>query len=233
MSTDLAALKDQLKLETTSNADDLSSVISSGDYLPYISIMGSSSKPVKQGKISQGHLALRVGKDDIVDLGQAIDMLVIDARTKAVDLRNEERPISFFDRNSEGFKRLVEFDNNFGEGMSGVLWGLEFLVLLPSIQLATSTDPTFATFFFSNPTLRRADVSKPMNALIGSLAYIKTKFIETKKFSWHGLETPMQSNNPVSLPDISVLLEAKRKFKESTVEPIIQVATQPASNRER
>lgn len=230
MSTDLSLLKSS---ETTSDVNAIQGIIAQSEYLPYISLMGPTSDLVKKSKVGQGRFVLQLDKDNFIDLGPEIDVLVMDARTKAVDLRGD-RPISFFNSGGENFQKLVAYDEGFKGGMSNVLYGLEFLVHIPGLVVATIPGPVYATFFFNNKTLRNAKVSKPMYALVGSMAFVKTKFIETKEHSWWGIETPVASSKPVDVPPIDELLAVKNKFKATTIEPeLVAAEAAPASTRAR
>lgn len=231
--SDLALFKSQLQESTASPSEALDSVISSADFWPYISIMGPNSDPVKEQKIPMGHLGLRVKKDVLIDLGKTQEMFVIDCRTKALDIRNREAPIAFYDVNGEGYQKLVAIDNATTTGMSNVLWGTEFFVWLPFVQRADNEGPTFATFFFSTATLRRKEISKTMRALIGSLALIQTKLIKNKSYSWFGLEIPVTSNTPLENIPEEEIMKQRARFRETTVDPVVEVAQPAASDRPR
>lgn len=189
--------------------EDFSKYAKSSKFLNRIQLYGSSSKLTNLNKISQGHFGVPVSKDKVVDLGESFDCLVIQFRLKAMDI-NGERPVSFFNKDSEQFQSVVERSSVKG---SGCMWGPEFLLWIPSKKM-------FASMFFCNPTMR--NVADDLKALHGHRATISSNLIETKKHMWHGPEIT-QCSTPFEIPNMDSIVAENEKFiktEENQEDPI-------------
>lgn len=209
MPTDLLALVGQtqdLAVSQQVSEEDAAAIVKSGDWLPRVQVMGSTSTLVQEGKLPVGIFALVHSKGNFVDLGKQINFLGIAFRAKA--MRFTAKPISIFDRNDEEFKQ-IQIDSQ--KQNSGCGWGPEFLLWLPA-------QATFATLFCSSPTLRNAapDILAIMRkdpttygpgAVTGEPHFIKT---ETR--SWWGARF-YQCTTPLP-PVVDDEAEWKAKYKE-------------------
>jgi hypothetical protein len=180
-------------------------VSTSAGYLPRVQMMDSNNKLVKQNKFPQGHFAL-IRDQSITDLTSEFNCIVIGWRPKAMQFNPDV--ISYYDPNSEGFKKLAaraELPN------SGCGYGAEFLIYLPDYEC-------FATYFLGNKTGRRE--AGNFKAFLKKACTIKAKFIETKKFSWWGSE-PVACDIGLEGPDSVKLFKVIDRFNnppESEVE---------------
>lgn len=216
--TDLLALVTG-DLSTEVTGEEVSSMVSSGSWLPRIEIQGSSNNRVKEGKIAQGVFALVRSGDDFRDLGKQIDFLSITFRPKAMRLKNTPsgKPMAFFDRKSPEFAK-IKTESEIKQ--SGCVWGPEFLIWLPAAN-------TFATYFCNNPTMRRAAPDlytimrregtpddKPIYD--PKPATSRTHFIKTTTNSWWGALFEPHST-PLPVPELEnfaeVLCDELGKFK--------------------
>lgn len=188
-----------------------------GNFLPRMQLEGSNSKIVKLGKITKGNYSLIRRKDDWQDLGKSVDMLVIDFRTKALDLSDPDNVVAYFDADSDDFRRVEELAKIKGQSQ-GYMYGMEFLVWLPSVN-------QFALWFFGNPTHRNR-----VNDMIGVLrraATVDHEVIEGRNgFIWEGptirpCQTPLSSE-----PEGSAVLAEVQRFRNPT--PVLESATAPA-----
>lgn len=227
-------------LSTEVLAEDVSALVSSGDWLPRIVICGSSTDLVKEGKIAQGVFALVRSATDFKDLGKQIDFLSFTFRAKGMRLKNTPsgKPMSFYDRKSDEFKK-IQLDSQGKD--SGCVWGPEFLIWLPVAN-------SFATFFCGNPTMRRAapdlyavmrDPSSPDDRPVfkPTAASATMKFIKTTAQSWWGA-TFSPHTTPLPNPEVedfaTMVTDQMTKFKnppKSTVE--VETAAAAESGRAR
>lgn len=189
--------------ELLNNSNDnqaLAVVSSSGDYLPYIQLMGSSSNEVKEDKIRQGHFALKSGKS-LVDLSNEFVALLVAWRPKAMIFAPEI--VVSYDVNSDMFKKIKGMAKGESAG-----YGAEFLMWLPD-------QSRLATYFLSNPTGR--NIVNDVVALLPSqtqsgLCLFKSHLIKNKKFAWHG---PLCEayDATIETPPWAELIEQINKFK--------------------
>src|SRR6187200_1657480 len=100
MSTELNEVeKAAFALPTVVNpySDDFSA-FASEMFLPRLQLEGSSSKLVKNRKMTAGCYALMTGRDQFEDLGEEVDFLLLTYRSKALDISDKKNIISVFDK---------------------------------------------------------------------------------------------------------------------------------------
>lgn len=152
-------------------------------FLPRLSMEGSSSKLVKKKKVSAGNYIVITGREEFQDLGNSLDLLVLTYRSKALDLSDLKNITASFDPKSDEFKRIQGESQNKSKGY---LYGLEFLVWVPSME----GDQKFATFFMGNPTARVAAKNfKPLlksatNPRANNQATLTTELIDNQTHQW-------------------------------------------------
>jgi len=203
---DLAALVAQSESKFATD-QALATVTKSGDYLPYIVLMGSSSSEVKKGEFPMGHFALRRGKGNLHDLGTQFTAVVIGWRPKAMQYVPDV--ISFFDHESKEFKEIQAGADapNSGKG-----YGPEFLIWLPELK-------EFVTYFMGNKTGRN-ESSKVMSVLKKAasgetpVCVIEAYLIEGRENSWHGPRTLSYDLGDPTMPTGDQLAKEIKKFND-------------------
>ena len=155
------------------------STFTSALYLPRLQLEGSSSKLVKKHLIQSGHYSLVTGRDSFEDLGEKVDVLVLDHRTKATDLTDTKNIINSYDKNSETFKTIVAAGRK-----KGYLYGLEFLLYVPGAK----NDQKFCTLFMGNATSRVAarDFAPVMKSKTRT-ATLSYQTIDNGEYIWEGV----------------------------------------------
>ena len=93
------------------------------DFLPRIQLV-TKGKYVDLGKIKPGHYGVPQGEDEILDLGESIDILPLAVRNKALDT-NSDPPVAVYDTNDPLYTEIRE---RAGEKDSGCMYGPSFLV---------------------------------------------------------------------------------------------------------
>jgi hypothetical protein len=96
-----------------------------GGFLGYIKLTNNDDY-VKDEKIGNGHFGIPKGKDEIIDLGKAIDVIPLARRPKAMDAHDKSAIIVSYDETSQTFKDIQE-RSNINNSKCG--WGTSFLVL--------------------------------------------------------------------------------------------------------
>ena len=155
MSTQLATI-DLTQLPSTQIGGDevYQDLAKDAGYLKYIKLC-SGDKYVKRKMIEDGHFGIPRTKDEVVDLGEAVDVIPLARRPKAVDLSDLSAIVTSYDSNSEVFKDIRVRASG---SDSGCQWGTSFLMLERSTGL-------FYEFFFGTNTSRpeAANVFNAMN----------------------------------------------------------------------
>lgn len=194
--------------------DDFDSLAKIGDYLPYLKLCGSNSDEAKRGLIPIGNHALIRGKQ-LIDMGKTVQCWICAWRPLAL-LTSGEKPVAFYDPNSEGFKKIKELaSQNTGNAMNGALCGPQFLLFIPG--------QGFTTYFMSSKTAKNE--APNFKALIDKCAVIGSKFIETKQYSWHG-STVVASSQQFPTPSVEEYTTTMTEFKNPS-EQQVQLAEKP------
>lgn len=183
-----------------SQNDTALSVASAGTFLPRIKLCQGQAKEVNQRKVARGGcFALVVSKEEVIDLGEEVVMVVAAGRAKA--LETGDMILTNFDPKSPEFKR-IEAESK--DKDSGCMYGPEYLVWLPEQK-------TLATLFLCSPTARREGAA--VHARLGRGALLTSKLIETEKYSWFGPVCKDYTSPIVDLPNPTELAEAVDRFR--------------------
>lgn len=211
MSNALATL---MTLPVSAPKTDLSKYGSEVEFLPRIQLV-TKGKYVDKGKITPGHYGVPEGDDDITDLGEAIDILPLAVRDKALDT-TEDPPIAVFDAEDEVFQDIVD---RAGEKDSGCMFGPSFLVF-------ERNTGKFYEFFCGNKSARMEagkfssylPVSEEQAAQFGIKAQppqpltLRAKYIERPRYSWHAPQVTKCSTPFSNLPPIERIVDEINKF---------------------
>lgn len=177
----------------------------------------TKGKLVDQGLVKPGNWGIPLDDDKAEDLGEAVDVLVLAVRDKALDT-NEKPPVASFDPDSDLFKSMVQ---RAGEKNSGCMYGPSFLVYERS-------SGQFLEVFFGNASGRQEagnlipylPVSEEQAKAFGAgfkaqppqAATLKSKYIKRPKYSWHAPVVGKCSTPFKDLPEQSVFVEQMTKF---------------------
>lgn len=192
-----------------------SEIVTASSFLKRIQLFTGSSPTIAAGLIMPGHFGLVHTKDNIEDLGVAMDCLPIAWRFKAMSFG--EAVISVYNPKSDQFKDIMAKSDIPDSGCS---YGLEFLIWLPVQKL-------FVSYFFNSKTSRRTAPDVKNN--LGKPITIKSNLIKKPKQSWHGPVVVLCST-PFEMPDDDDVLDQATKFanpKESEVEVAEQTSNRP------
>lgn len=194
------------------DAKSLGDVITATGFLPRVQLFGGNSNACKEGKIGVGRYGLTVSKDEIIDLTAQFDCYPFMWRFCGVRLV-DGNVHSYYNPQSPDFRQLMKEADTVKD--SGCFYGLEFLIWVPAVS-------KFATFFFNSKTSRRQ--APNMKAILEErkAATMKTEYIKTKKYSWHG-PIVVVCSTPFPLPPLEDIKEQADRFanpKESVVEKV-------------
>ncbi len=176
------------------------------NWLPYLTLVQSSSVLAKPPhSITQGHLALKYGKSDVHDLGEAIDVFICDFRPRAMFSNRQTGKIDVvYDHTSEKFQ---EFQKRANDKTRGYFWGYEFLFY-------HGETGKFMTFFCNNPTLRRV-AKTTLIAYLRKAATLKSDPIDNDEYSWWGLNVKPCTTPFAVPPDIAEMTEQIKNFQNT------------------
>lgn len=165
-------------------------------FLPRINLLQSMSKEVTKKKMPVGEFIFTIGKDEITKMGEKFSCIPLAFRFKAVDMRNKEKILNYYDQKSTEFLNVKKISKE--TQMSGCLCGLEFLLWVPDRE-------AFATYYLSSASAL-AEAQNIRN-LIGKPTWLKSKFVETEKYSWY-VPVSMYCSDPLKEPTDLALAQA-------------------------
>lgn len=189
----------------------------------------TKGKPIDKGLIKPGHYGIPESADDITDLGDAIDLLVLARRPKAIDMSDKEAIIVSYNNESPEFKRIAAKSM---EKESNCMYGPDFLVY-------ERTTGKFYDFFCGSKSTRQeakkiypfmplTDADIKARGLIDVEAHgplpmtLKSKLVEKGSWSWH-VPVVVKCSVPFSKFPIEKAIEEINKFvapKEDGVERV-------------
>lgn len=184
------------------------------EYLQRVQLV-TKGKYVDKGKIQPGHYGVPGQDDEILDLGDAIDVLVFASRDKALDT-TEDPPLAIYDVDDEVFQ---DIEKRAGTKDSGCMFG-------PSFLLFERNTGKFFEFFCGNKSGRMEagkfnpflPVSEAQAEAFGCEAHgpqpmtLRAKYIERKNYSWHAPQVFNCSTPFSNLPPIEEIVREIEKF---------------------
>ena len=190
-----------------SQNNNLSSLESSagGDYLGYIALCGSNSKPAKMGKIDTNNYAYIKSADELTDLGKQVDVFVIADRPLATDFSGEQPKFCYHPRwDDEGNPtgEFLDIQNRAGIKDGQCQFGIEYLLYIPEIEV-------YAKFYCGNKSSRRE--SPKLRAKRGQTATLSSKFVDTGKYQWQAIEI-LECSTPLEAPEEQSMLKEYERF---------------------
>lgn len=202
----------------TANDKVLSEITTSGDYLPYLQILGSNTACVQRGEQPVGSWGLTLQKN-MQNLGRAITCLILSWRPKAMKYDPVE---VYYKVDDPKFKEIVEKSDRPNAGCG---YGPEFLLWLPDHK-------KFATYFCGNKTARReAPTLTGVTKTPKKQCQIQIHLIEGGNgYKWHGPKV-MAYDMPITvMPPLEELQKWIAKFNNPP-ESETEQAEAPSSDR--
>lgn len=189
-----------------------------GDFLPRLQLY-TKGKAIDEQLIAPGHYGIPVSDEEIIDLGDQIDLLPFARRTKAIDMSDPGALIVVYDFQSPEYTRIAaeanEKDSHCMYGPSFLVWERttgQFLEFFCGSKSARSE----AKKLFSYLPLTANDIQarglvgeEPHGALPVSL---KSKRVSKQRFSWHVPVVTKCTNSFVKLPSPEQVVREITKF---------------------
>jgi hypothetical protein len=229
--TDISALLDAA-LPPVQSTDIMAEMVPMWDTSPFVILIQAQSpytlpQPGKQ-RVNAGNFILRKSKTEFVDLGDSIDILVVDWRPKAMRVDKATNKIQFeFDRDSAAFQEIQEAAKNRNQGN---FWGFEFLIYLGDYG-------EFANLFCNNPTLQNVARGELVHYLrkTTTLKSILLKK-EATNFQWFAFscsECTAPFQTPLDLEQLKAKAQMFRNPEAFVAETKEETPAADANTRER
>lgn len=187
--------------------EDLSVLLTGGEYLPYFRLYGSNTDAVKEDKIGVAHYGMeRDGK--ITDAGKEVEVVILAGRHKAVQTGDNmivdyHPDIVDSKVTNSTYAHIMKMS---GVKDSGAMFGPELLLWIPSLT-------SFVTWHLNNKTARREAKHVNIDSFYGKAATLKSKLIdpETSKYKWHG-PVITELSAKLEIPPVEEIQEQVEKF---------------------
>jgi len=221
MSQELANLQmpESLTLGPVTDTD-LESFGTGSAFFSRLQLCGATSNYVQEHGVSQGSYVFIRSKDDFIDLGPEVDILVCGLRLKAMRFENDEVQ-AVFDINDPEFKAIRELA---GTPNSGCMAGPEFLIWVPEKKAFATLYLGSKSFAAEAPKIRAAMVDGRPGPIT-----LKSRLAKTKKFRWQ-VPVAVQCSSPFDLPDQESFITAIDKFLNPPKNEVERV-TEPTRDR--
>lgn len=177
--------------------DEAFDALRSTKFIPRLQLMTANADKCKKGEFPVNHYAV-VDGSSFLDVGKTVDSLVLGWRPKALEIDDEI--LTVYDPKDAEFERIQDRADN--EKDSGCMWGFEFLLWL-------GAQKRFVTFFCGSKSSRRE--APNVKALLNRAATLRSKLIETKKYSWQGIDV-VACSTPMPMPTKKSLESELEKF---------------------
>ena len=179
------------------HSDEEFDSLKTSSFLSRVQLMTANAAKCKSGEFPINHYAI-VDGSTFHDIGKEVDCLVLGWRPKALEIDDEI--LTVYDPKDAEFERIKDRADN--EKDSGCMWGFEFLLWL-------GQQKRFTTFFCGSKSARRE--APNMKALLNGAATLRSKLIETKKFSWQGIVV-VACSTPMPMPSNARFQAELEKF---------------------
>lgn len=200
--------QDLMASGTYASESNLRRVTTSNSYLPRFDIIGNNHEKLEDpdSGYARGDIVLVKSKEDWVNFGREVPILLLDVRPKAIQFK--PRFLEVFDPTSKIFAELEERASR--PGMSGAAFGPEYLVWVPGdIRV-------MASLYLRNDTGRRE--APNFDALLprfggNGVALLKSHiFKNAKKQSWPGYQIESYDGD-IEYPDWEQQAQIINRFK--------------------
>ncbi len=185
--------------------EDVSAMLSGGDFLPYFRLYGSNTDACKEGKIGVAHFGMEIDSK-ITDAGAEVEVVILAIRPKAVQT-GDSLIVEYHPDIEDGKITNTTFKHIMAQSKlkdSGAMYGPELLLWIPSLT-------SYVTWHLNNATARREAKSAEIESLVGKAATLSVKLIDNGKYKWHG-PVIVSLSAPLEIPLIAEITEQIEKF---------------------
>lgn len=239
-STDLVPV-DMTQLPSTQVGSDdaFNELAKSGDFLGRLQLF-TKGKAIDKGLIRPGRYGIPESGDEIVDLGDCVDIIPLARRPKAVDMSDKEAIIVSHDHESAEFKRIAAKSL---EKDSHCMYGPSFLVFERSsgrlLEFFCGSKSTRGEAKNIYPYLPLTEADIAARELSGVEAHgplpltLKSRFVEKGTYSWHVPVVVKCSTPFTNLPSMTAIAREIEKFVNIEDDGVEKVSDEQAGRRAR
>lgn len=217
---------------------ELSRLSQGTDFLRRIQLY-SRGKAIDKKLIEGGHFGIPMSSDKIVDLGESIDVLVLEVRAKAIDMSDNENLIVSYDSTSKEFQRIeaasAEKDSGCSFGPSYLVWERttgQFYEFFCGSKSARIESSNINDYLPVTPAMIAAGVTDETEPRGPKPCTLNGHLIETKRYSWH-VPKPEDCLTPFDkLPTVEQLNEEVKKFLTPD-EPEVETVEEDSKRKRR
>lgn len=246
MSNELSVLNELFAGEnalSTRSADELrelDAMSNASSFLQRLQLYSKGKSGPNGTIIEGGHYGIPKSGEEIEDLGNSIDVLVIDRKAKAIDMSDTDNIIVSNDTKSDEFKRIVDMADNVKD--SGCAYGPTYLVYERSTR-------TFYEFFCGNKSGRyesskinaylpvtqamiEAGVTKETEPRFSKPMTLKSQYVKKGKWEWFAPKAE-DCLTPIDLPPAEQLRSEIERFRKIEAPEVETVDDSKKSKRSR
>lgn len=222
--------------------DVFESLTKGSDFLQRIQLF-TKGRMIDKGCVPSGHYGVPMGEDEVLDLGDEVDIIPFTWRPKALDTSDRDAIIEVYDATSEEFQRI---EDAAGQKDSGCMYGPTFLIferssgkfyelfcgnasgrissrsIFPYVQL---TDDQAAEY--TQRTGKLVEAHGPLMCTLG------VKYAQKKTYGWHVMVVHKCSTPFTNLPDDTVIREEVERFLAREGTGVERVTEDVAGGRAR
>lgn len=234
-----------LNLPSTQLADDavFNDLAKSNEFLARLQLYTKGSA-VNRKLIGPGEFGIPESDEQIIGLGESVDVIALARRPKALDMSDKDAILVSYDAKSATFQDIKARS---GEQDSGCMWGVSFLFIERTtgrlVEFFCGTKSTRAEagkiYPFLPLSAEQIKAKEANNEDVTDLEphgplslTMKSKLVETAKYSWH-VPVVVPCSTPFKrLPAVEVINDAVTKFltvKDGGSEKV----TEPAAGKKR
>lgn len=228
----------QLPSTQVGSDETFNELAKSGDFLGRLQLF-TKGKAIDKGLIRPGRYGIPESGDEIVDLGDTIDIIPLARRPKAIDMSDKEAIIVCHDHESDEFKRIAAKSL---EKESHCMYGPSFLVferssgrLLEFFCGSKSTRGEAKKIYPFLP-ITEADIAarelsdEPHGPLPLTL---KSRLVEKGTYSWHVPVVVKCSTPFTNLPSMDVIVREIERFVNIKDDGVEKVSEEETNRRAR
>jgi len=201
--------------------DVFESLTKSSDFLQRIQLY-TKGRMIDKGIIGSGRYGVPQGEDEVVDLGDEVDVIPFAWRPKALDTSDRDAIIEVYDPCSEEFQRIQAAAQ---EKDSGCMYGPTFLVFERSTgkfyelfcgnasgRISSRSIMPYCPISEGGAAKQTEQTGKMVEAHGPEMCTLGVKYTQKKTYGWHVIVVHRCSTPFDNLPAQEVILEEVNRF---------------------
>lgn len=237
---ELFAGENALSTQSVDELRELNAMSNASSFLQRLQLYSKGKSGPNGTIIEGGHYGIPKSGEEIEDLGNSIDVLVIDRKAKAIDMSDTDNIIVSNDTKSDEFKRIVDMADNVKD--SGCAYGPTYLVYERSTR-------QFYEFFCGNKSGRyesskintylpvtaamiEAGLTKESEPRFSKPMTLKSQYVKKGKWEWFAPKAE-DALGTIELPPAEQLRAEIERFRKIEAPEVETVDESKKSKRSR